>query len=65
MTEELMNNFKTSIAGVNLIPSGGGVFEVIVDGQLIFSKRELKRFPNDQELSQLIEEKKLLQRTPE
>jgi selenoprotein W-related protein len=65
MTEELMNNFKTSIAGVNLIPGGGGVFEVIVDGQLIFSKKETKRFPNDQELSQLIEEKNLLQRIPE
>lgn len=65
MTEELMNNFIGSIAGVNLIPSGGGVFEVIVDGQLIFSKKELKRFPEDGELSQIIDEKDLLQRTPE
>jgi selenoprotein W-related protein len=63
MTEELMNNFKGSIAGVNLIPSGGGVFEVIVDGDLIFSKKELGRFPNEQELSQLIGEKNLLQRS--
>lgn len=65
MTEELMNNFKGSIAGINLIPGGGGVFEVIVDGQQIFSKKDLKRFPEDQELSNLIDEKKLLQRTPE
>jgi selenoprotein W-related protein len=63
MTDELMNNFKGSIAGVNLIPSGGGVFEVIVDGDLIFSKKELGRFPNEQELSQLIGEKNLLQRS--
>lgn len=65
MTEELMNNFIGSIAGVNLIPSGGGVFDVIVDGQLIFSKKELKRFPEDGELSQIIERKDLLQRTPD
>jgi selenoprotein W-related protein len=63
MTDELMNNFKGSIAGINLIPSGGGVFEVIVDGDLIFSKKELGRFPNEQELSQLIGEKNLLQRS--
>jgi selenoprotein W-related protein len=62
MTEELMNNFNGSIDGINLIPSGGGVFEVIVDGDLIFSKKELKRFPNDQELSQIIGEKNLMQR---
>jgi selenoprotein W-related protein len=37
-----------------LIQGEGGVFEVIVDGKLIFSKKELKRFPDDDEiLSQL------------
>jgi selenoprotein W-related protein len=63
MTEELMNNFKGSVAGINLIPSGGGVFEVIVDGDLIFSKKELGRFPNEQELTQLIGDQNLLQRS--
>lgn len=28
-----------------LIPSGGGVFEVTVDGDLAFSKKKLGRFP--------------------
>ena len=28
-----------------IIPSGGGVFEVHKDGDLIFSKRESGRFP--------------------
>jgi selenoprotein W-related protein len=63
MTEELMNNFNGSIAGINLIPSGGGVFEVVVDGDLIFSKKDLGRFPNEQELTQLIGDKNLLQRS--
>jgi len=37
-----------------LIKGEGGVFEVIVDGKLIFSKKEQKRFPDDDEvLSQL------------
>ena len=33
-----------------MIPSGGGVFEVEVDGTLIFSKKELDRFPEDEEI---------------
>lgn len=35
---------------MRLIESSGGVFEVMVDGQLIFSKRELGRFPSDDEV---------------
>jgi selenoprotein W-related protein len=39
---------------VELISSGGGVFEVTCDGKLIFSKKELGRFPENEEiLSQL------------
>jgi selenoprotein W-related protein len=32
------------------VPSGGGVFEVDVDGERIFSKRELGRFPEEGEV---------------
>ena len=35
---------------MELIESSGGVFEVTVDGKLIFSKRELGRFPEDEEV---------------
>lgn len=37
-----------------LIASGGGVFEVSVDGSLIFSKKKLGRFPEDGEIQKLI-----------
>tara|TARA_B100000749_G_C18440904_1_gene472125 strand:- start:1002 stop:1175 length:174 start_codon:yes stop_codon:yes gene_type:complete len=40
--------------GVELISSGGGVFEVTLDGDLIFSKRSLDRFPEDGEIEKLI-----------
>jgi selenoprotein W-related protein len=40
-----------------LIPSSGGVYEVEVDGENIFSKKELKRFPRDGEILHLIREK--------
>jgi len=34
----------------DLIPSGGGVFEVEVNGNLIFSKRAEDRFPDHDEI---------------
>lgn len=35
-------------------PSGGGVFEVSVDGTLIFSKKQLGRFPEPGEVQRKI-----------
>ncbi len=43
MTEQLVDEFGQSIQGVTLIPSSGGVFEVTVDGNLVFSKKKLGR----------------------
>jgi len=37
-------------ANIKLIPSGGGVFEVVKDGKLIFSKKSLGRFPEESEI---------------
>ena len=33
-----------------MIPSGGGVFEVSLDGELVFSKKALKRHANPGEV---------------
>lgn len=35
---------------VKLIKGSGGVFEVEKDGDLIFSKKQLKRFPEHEEI---------------
>lgn len=37
-----------------LIESGGGVFEVTVDGKKIFSKKQTGRFPEDEEILNII-----------
>ena len=41
-------------ADVNLLPSEGGVFEVVVDGNLIYSKKGLNRFPEEGEVEGLL-----------
>jgi len=38
-----------------MIASGGGVFEVVADGEFVFSKKSLGRFPDDGEVLRLIE----------
>ena len=38
-----------------LIESDGGVFEVTVNGDLIFSKKQLSRFPEHNEVIDLVE----------
>jgi selT/selW/selH-like putative selenoprotein len=41
-------------AEVRLIPSSGGVFEVTVDGNLVFSKKALRRHAQPGEVVDLI-----------
>jgi selT/selW/selH-like putative selenoprotein len=40
---------------VQLIQSAGGVFEVVVDGRLVFSKKKLRRHAEAGEIVKLIE----------
>ena len=41
---------NTPAAEVRLRKSGGGVFEITVDGGLRFSKKATGRFPTDEEV---------------
>ena len=43
MTDELLKNFETQIESLELIPSSGGVFEVQVNGSLVYSKKATGR----------------------
>ena len=42
------------LEAIELIPSGGGVFEVSRDGELVFSKKKLGRFPRAGEVVELL-----------
>jgi selenoprotein W-related protein len=51
---ELLEGMEDKIRWVRLIPSGGGKFEVTVNGQLVYSKIQTGRHPDDGELTKLI-----------
>ena len=42
-------------AKIEYIESGGGVFEVVADGNLVFSKKKLGRFPEAAEVFEEID----------
>lgn len=57
LAENVLNSYKNSLEMVSMIPSSGGVFEIKIDDELIFSKKELIRFPNDNEVEGIIKNK--------
>jgi selenoprotein W-related protein len=50
LAEELKRAFPDRVKDVELIKSGGGVFEVRSGDHLLFSKRRLGRFPEPGEI---------------
>ena len=56
LTEDLLGKYKNNITKLELIPSTGGVYEISLNEKLIFSKKELNRYPEDGEIDKLIEE---------
>lgn len=42
-TDDLLSNYQHVISDLKLVPGSGGVFEVVVDGELIYSKKQLGR----------------------
>ena len=54
LVDELLKNYEHLIESVALIPSDEGRFEVSVNGQLVFSKLQLKRHAEAGEILNLI-----------
>ena len=54
MAQELLSTFEQELGEVALLPGTGGVFEVQVDGRLIWSRAVQGRFPDIKELKQLV-----------
>lgn len=54
-TEEVLNYFGREVVELTLIPSKGGVFEVEVNGKLIYSKKETGEFPDPKQLCKVMD----------
>ena len=57
MATELINRFPEQIEAITLHAGTGGAFEVSIDGEQVFSKLELKRYPELRELTDPIQQR--------
>lgn len=57
IAQELLTTFEEEIGELALVPGSGGVFEVRIDGDLVWSRKERSRFPELKELKQLIRDR--------
>lgn len=55
--QELLTTFEGEIGELALVPGTGGVFEVRVDGELVWSRRDEGRFPELKELKQRLRDR--------
>jgi selenoprotein W-related protein len=56
LTEHLLTKYQLRIRELKLLPHYGGVFEVTINGDLIYSKRVTGRFPEDAEIDAEIDD---------
>ena len=57
MTETLLKEFEHHIESWELLPGGGGEYEVTVDGELVFSKKAVGRHPDVDEIREALQRK--------
>jgi len=57
MAQELLTTFQDDLGEVALRPGTGGIFEVLVDGETIWSRAAEGRFPDIKELKQLVRDR--------
>ena len=57
MAQELLTTFESDLREIALLPGSGGIFEVRLDGECLFSRKAQGRFPESKELKQLIRDR--------
>jgi selenoprotein W-related protein len=57
MAQELLTTFNDELGEVALIPASGGVFNVRVAGESIWSRTEMQGFPDIKQLKQLVRDR--------
>ena len=57
MAQEVLTTFQEELGGVTLVPGEGGVFEVRLERETLFSRQGKGRFPESKELKQLVRDR--------
>ncbi|MBL8251386.1 MAG: SelT/SelW/SelH family protein [Candidatus Competibacter sp.] len=57
LAQELLTTFEEELGEVALRPGSGGIFEIRVDEQVIWSRKEEGRFPEAKEVKQRVRDR--------
>jgi selenoprotein W-related protein len=57
MAQELLSTFDQEITALTLKPGSGGIFEIRVNGELVWSRKTEGRFPEITELKQRVRDR--------
>jgi len=57
MAQELLTTFADELGEVALVPGKGGVFEIRLGEELLWSRHDQGRFPEIKELKQLVRDR--------
>ena len=57
LAAEVLSRWAPIMRAVELHSGSGGVFDVTLDGELVFSKKAARRFPKTGEVAGLVEKK--------
>ena len=57
LAQELLTSFEEELEEVALVPGSGGVFEVRLDGAVLFSNRSAGRLPEAREVKELVRDR--------
>ncbi len=57
MAQELLSTFAADLGAVRLIPGTGGIFEIRLDGDLIWERKRDGGFPDVKQLKQLVRDR--------
>ncbi len=56
LAQELLAEFEQHLGAITLVPGRGGVFNVRLEGKLLFSEQERGRFPEPRELKDILQQ---------
>jgi selenoprotein W-related protein len=57
MAQELLSTFSLELGSVTLIPGTGGIFEIRLDGDLVWERKRDGGFPDSRVLKQMVRDR--------
>lgn len=57
MAQEVLQTFSVEMGEVSLVPGTGGIFEIILDGELIWERKRDGGFPDIKVLKQMVRDR--------